>query len=118
MYYQDWNRSHRPKRASAAGLLPAVCREVSAEPGSLPTYSPHNSLSATSGVVVVSIEEAANLPAPQASTAATTSTGLPFDEETKLVYGVILSLRNMVQKLSGRSALFLLDATQDLTEYE
>lgn len=28
--------------------------------------------------------------------------GLPFDEETKLVYGVVLSLRNMVKKLSGR----------------
>jgi len=27
---------------------------------------------------------------------------LPFDEEAKLVYGVILSLRNMVKKLSGR----------------
>lgn len=28
--------------------------------------------------------------------------GLPFDEEAKLVYGVVLSLRNMVKKLSGR----------------
>jgi len=28
--------------------------------------------------------------------------GLPFDEEAKLVYGVILSLRNMVKRLSGR----------------
>jgi hypothetical protein len=28
--------------------------------------------------------------------------GLPFDEESKLVYGVVLSLRNMVKRLSGR----------------
>ena len=28
--------------------------------------------------------------------------GLPFDEEAKLVYGVVLSLRNMVKKLSGK----------------
>jgi trafficking protein particle complex subunit 1 len=28
--------------------------------------------------------------------------GLPFDEEAKLVYGVILSLRNMIKRLSGR----------------
>ena len=28
--------------------------------------------------------------------------GLPFDEEAKLVYGVVLSMRNMVKKLSGR----------------
>lgn len=27
--------------------------------------------------------------------------GLPFDEEAKLVYGVVLSLRNMVKKLTG-----------------
>ena len=30
------------------------------------------------------------------------STGLSFDEEAKLVYGVVLSLRNMVKKLSGK----------------
>jgi hypothetical protein len=30
------------------------------------------------------------------------SNTLPFDEEAKLVYGVIISLRNMVKKLSGR----------------
>ena len=27
---------------------------------------------------------------------------MPFDEESKLVYGVVLSLRNMVKRLSGR----------------
>jgi hypothetical protein len=27
---------------------------------------------------------------------------LPFDEEAKLVYGIVLSLRNMVRRLSGR----------------
>ena len=29
-------------------------------------------------------------------------TELPFDEEAKLVYGVVFSLRNMVKKLAGR----------------
>lgn len=28
--------------------------------------------------------------------------GLAFDEEAKLVYGVVLSLKNMVKKLSGK----------------
>jgi hypothetical protein len=28
--------------------------------------------------------------------------GLPFDEEAKLVYGVVLSLRNMAKKLAGK----------------
>jgi hypothetical protein len=31
---------------------------------------------------------------------------LPFDEEAKLVYGVVLSLRNMVKKLTGSCVLF------------
>ncbi|EIN11312.1 hypothetical protein PUNSTDRAFT_131478, partial [Punctularia strigosozonata HHB-11173 SS5] len=34
------------------------------------------------------------------------STGLPFDEEAKLVYGVMVSLRAMVKKLSGRDEQF------------
>jgi hypothetical protein len=42
-------------------------------------------------------------PAPQANgTGAASKRGLPFDEEAKLVYGVVLSLRNMVKKLSGK----------------
>jgi trafficking protein particle complex subunit 1 len=32
---------------------------------------------------------------------------LPFDEEAKLVYGVLLSLRNMVKKLAGRDEQFM-----------
>ncbi|KNZ55796.1 hypothetical protein VP01_257g4 [Puccinia sorghi] len=31
--------------------------------------------------------------------------GLPFDEEAKLVYGVVFSLRNMVQKLAGKQEI-------------
>ena len=33
---------------------------------------------------------------------AQSNTGLAFDEEAKLVYGVILSLRNMIKKIAGR----------------
>lgn len=42
----------------------------------------------------------AGLPGKEGGTA--TARGLPFDEESKLVYGVIFSLRNMVKKVSGR----------------
>jgi hypothetical protein len=35
-------------------------------------------------------------------TQASKNPGLPFDEEAKLVYGVVFSLRNMVQKLAGK----------------
>lgn len=31
--------------------------------------------------------------------------GLPFDEEAKLVYGVLISLRSMVKRLSGRCVM-------------
>lgn len=43
--------------------------------------------------------------------------GLPFDEEAKLVYGVLISLRSMVKRLSGRcvnGSLALCDVTDDL----
>lgn len=46
------------------------------------------------------------------------STTLVFDEEAKLVYGVVLSLRNMIRKLSGRyvSTFFCID-TDESGEY-
>lgn len=37
-----------------------------------------------------------------AGTARKSGPGLPFDEEAKLVYGVVLSMRNLVKKLSGK----------------
>ncbi|GAA6017639.1 hypothetical protein JCM11491_005310 [Sporobolomyces phaffii] len=37
-------------------------------------------------------------------TAPTKDARLPFDEEAKLVYGVVFSLRNMVKKLSSRES--------------
>jgi hypothetical protein len=48
--------------------------------------------------------------------AASNSTGLPFDEEAKLVYGVVISLRNMIKKISGRYLIpssITDDTTQD-----
>ncbi|THH30778.1 hypothetical protein EUX98_g3403 [Antrodiella citrinella] len=68
--------------------------------------SPRNTLNSSSGVVVAVNDEettpestAAQTPIPQ--------TGLPFDEEAKLVYGVVLSLRNMIRKLSGKDEQFV-----------
>ncbi|TEB38214.1 TRAPP complex subunit bet5 [Coprinellus micaceus] len=76
--------------------------------------SPRNTLSSSTGTVVA-INNDMPLPAPplplsQLAAAAGqtgfTSTGLAFDEEAKLVYGVVISLRNMVKKLSGRDEQF------------
>ncbi|KAK7057136.1 trafficking protein particle complex subunit [Favolaschia claudopus] len=125
VYYQDWHRSRRPKPAVEGGILPAVSQAVSPAPhltngstaGSVYSAfsSPRNTLSSSSGVVVAVNDMLGQAPAPspllQAPpspiTAPTTSTGLAFDEEAKLVYGVVLSLRNMIKKLSGRDEQFV-----------
>ncbi|ETW80747.1 hypothetical protein HETIRDRAFT_46097 [Heterobasidion irregulare TC 32-1] len=98
VYYQDWHRTKRPRAAAEGGLLPGVSRilspvSTSSEPNSgsnTPFSSPRNTLVSTS--------------VPSAPTA---SIGLPFDEEAKLVYGVILSLRNMIKRISGRDEQFV-----------
>jgi len=123
VYYQDWHRTRRPKPAVEGGILPAVSQAVSPSAhlanGNSSVYSgygsPRNTLSSSSGVVVAVNEmlgaQAPSTPLlqspPSPMTAPTTSTGLAFDEEAKLVYGVILSLRNMVKKLSGRDEQFV-----------
>jgi len=99
--------------------MPAVSRAVShvasdANAGnSSPFGSPRNTLSSSSGVVIA-VNEMSNqqassplLQTPPPPPPSQSSTGLPFDEEAKLVYGVILSLRNMIKKISGRDEQFV-----------
>jgi hypothetical protein len=111
IYYQDWHRTKRPKPAVEGGILVAVSQAVSPVPattgegnGSSSAFSsPSNLLSSTTGTVVALNEgtnQLSTLPQPQTGTIS--STELPFDEEAKLVYGVVISLRNMIKKLSGR----------------
>ena len=108
VYYQEWHRTRRPKPAAEGALLPAVSQTVSTTrptgnaPGAGFT-SPRDTLASASGIVVAVNDmlpnsPVASLPAPAAQSTA----GLPFDEEAKLVYGVVLSLRNMIKRLSGR----------------
>ncbi|KAJ7178481.1 TRAPP complex subunit bet5 [Mycena crocata] len=122
VYYQDWHRTRRPKPAAEGGILPAVSQAVSPSPH-LPNSnstvysgfgSPRNTLSSNTGVVIAvndMLAQAPPTPLLQSPTSpnpvAFTSTGLAFDEEAKLVYGVVLSLRNMVKKLSGRDESFV-----------
>lgn len=123
VYYHDWHRTKRPKRANdGGGLLLGVSHALSPlpptvpAPGSAPSTpftSPRNTLTSTSGVVVALQDtghQSQGTVMPQSAQPATGAgaggTGLPFDEEAKLVYGVILSLRNMIKRLSGRYATF------------
>ena len=126
VYYHDWHRTKRPKRANEGGaLLPGVSHALSPLPSSssaagsapgTPFSSPRNTLASNSGVLVAS-NDGSQSPSGVPSSSATPpppvqaqggaggvapSAGLPFDEEAKLVYGVILSLRNMVKRLSSR----------------
>jgi len=133
IYYQDWHRTKRPKPAVEGNLLPGVSRVVAPNAATDPIAnglggygSPRNTLSSSSGVVIALADQNEPLASPLSGTTlssgATPSTpgtpaqqhqqlppptGLPFDEEAKLVYGVILSLRNMVKKLSGREEQFV-----------
>jgi trafficking protein particle complex subunit 1 len=101
VYYQDWHRTRRPKPAVPGGILPAVSKAISPSTitgGTVDT--PRNTLSPVSGVVVAVNDELAI--GQQSQPPPSHSTGLSFDEEAKLVYGVVISLRNMIKKLSGR----------------
>jgi len=124
VYYHDWHRTKRPKRANdGGGLLLGVSHALSPLPPfapapssapSTPFTSPRNTLASTSGVVVAlndTSHQSQGTVVPQsaqlAAAATMGGTGLPFDEEVKLVYGVILSLRNMIKRLSGRDESFV-----------
>ncbi|KAI0275551.1 Sybindin-like protein [Russula aff. rugulosa BPL654] len=146
VYYHDWHRTKRPKRANEGGdLLPAVSHALSPLPSTIntagvaagtgsgsapsstsgtPFSSPRNTLASNSGVLVAFSDGRQSPGLPRSTTATPPppppppppsvqsqggagGPGLPFDEESKLVYGVVLSLRNMVKRLSGRDESFV-----------
>jgi len=114
VYYHDWHRSNRPRTAVKDGLLPAVSRAVTYQPpvtdgAPQSTFtSPRNTLVSSSGIVVAvnADEDAVKPPSSNLSISQAQGTALAFDEEAKLVYGVIFSLRNMIKKLSKRDEQF------------
>ncbi|KAI9569625.1 snare-like protein [Boletus coccyginus] len=108
VYYQDWHRTTYLKPAVEGGIPNAVSRAVAPQAADTSTAnnstfgSPRNTLSSTTGFVVAIGEDSST---PQALDGPKSS-ALPFDEEAKLVYGIILSLRNMIKKVSGRDEQF------------
>ncbi|KZT11033.1 TRAPP complex subunit bet5 [Laetiporus sulphureus 93-53] len=119
VYYQDWHRTRRPRVAVEGGMLPAVSAAVypqKEEPvvdNTSRFSTPRNTLASSSGILVALNEDAPRtpLPPPRPSSPFTpappSNAMLTFDEESKLVYGVVLSLRNMIKKLSGRDEQFV-----------
>ncbi|EJD36047.1 snare-like protein [Auricularia subglabra TFB-10046 SS5] len=123
IYYQDWHRAKRPRPAAEGMILAGVSRAVSVQnAGAAGTQSafssPRNTLSSNSGIVLAVANDGGPTlalsptreqpPSPLATQPPPPPpmTALPFDEESKLVYGVLLSLRNMIKKLSGRDEQF------------
>ncbi|KAH9935478.1 TRAPP complex subunit bet5 [Fomitopsis serialis] len=124
VYYQDWHRTTKPRTALEGGLLPAVSAAVypkqedpAPDAAGSRWGTPRNTLNSATGVVVAVNEDAPRspLPPPRANTPppaqqqaqSQQSAALTFDEEAKLVYGVVLSLRNLTRKLSGRDDQFV-----------
>ncbi|WRT65570.1 uncharacterized protein IL334_002515 [Kwoniella shivajii] len=103
VYYQDWHRTQPIRAPPAISNKPGVHRippPLQPNEAGAPTresiFSETNRSSLLSnGTIDGGANRTNKLPK-----------GLPFDEESKLVYGVILSLRNMVKKLSGREEAF------------
>lgn len=104
VYYQDWHRT-RPVRPSANDKPDVHRLQAATAPGQ--RESIFSSTSGTSGHPhqpgqVGQHPQQAQTGSVVAGTARKTGPGLPFDEEAKLVYGVVLSMRNLVKKLSGK----------------
>ncbi|WVN90488.1 uncharacterized protein L203_105724 [Cryptococcus depauperatus CBS 7841] len=101
VYYQDWHRTRPVRPPPPANFKPGVHRlpvRPQANEAARASIFDENRLSAQGGG---DVEGAMNK-----NSLGRQPRGLPFDEEAKLVYGVLISLRNMVQKLSGRNEAF------------
>jgi len=112
VYYQDWHRSLRPKPAAEGNLPPTVARAVTfqaAKPADVASNSPvqKTMLKSSSGVVVAVNEQHSSSGLRTTPITTEPMSALSFDEEVKLVYGVVLSLKNMVKKISGRNESFV-----------
>ncbi|KAG8956214.1 TRAPP subunit bet5 [Tulasnella sp. 424] len=113
VFYHDWQRVKKARPANEGIMLSHVS-------ASTDITSPRNTLSVSSGIVIASTDSAPPTPAIAPPVSSANLTSLPFDEEAKLVYGVILSLRNMAKKLSGRDETFVnyRTSTYKLHHYE
>ncbi|KIP08427.1 hypothetical protein PHLGIDRAFT_23551 [Phlebiopsis gigantea 11061_1 CR5-6] len=109
VYYHDWQRVKPARPAIEGGILPAVSHEVTPNTNTPAAVDPsrRNTLMSLSGVVVAVNDEVPRTPLPNATSSPSLNSGLPFDEEAKLVYGVVLSLRNMIRKISGKDEQFV-----------
>ncbi|WVF67109.1 hypothetical protein IAT40_001854 [Kwoniella sp. CBS 6097] len=107
VYYQDWHRTRPARSPTAPTFKPGVHR---LPPQATTNDTQRESIFANGHPMNGDKDNRNSLVSttngPVAGGGRAGNKGLPFDEEAKLVYGVILSLRNMVKKLSGREEAF------------
>ena len=130
IYHQDWSHQYQPGAASATGSsftssLNATLQRVGAGAGAgipeagvkgeAPLGVPQRAAGESLPGVSRSVAPTGSAPAKQDPAAAAAAAAaansadsrlLPFDEEAKLIYGVVYSLRNMMRKLGGQRETF------------
>ncbi|WFD36472.1 Trafficking protein particle complex subunit BET5 [Malassezia cuniculi] len=107
IYHQDWSHLHAAPAQSFTSSIGATLQRAAggaAAPAAQELRAPGDSLPNVSRSVHA--KDAPN----EASSAL-----LPFDEEAKLIYGVVFSLRNMVRKLGGPEEIFFSYSTSVYT---
>ncbi|KAG9302159.1 hypothetical protein G9A89_020593 [Geosiphon pyriformis] len=106
IFYIDW---HRHRKSGGAGAVATSTTSATASTNGHPEdhVSPNTS-------AVASTSQAHNVASHHSTTSQLTNTSMfsdtrliNLDEEAKLVYGVVFSLRNFVRKLSGSQDGFL-----------
>lgn len=135
IYHQDWSHVHAASSIGSGGLtsptvsqtsgfasLGASIQRATTSSTSVPTPEVPAPLSRPGEPSLPNVTRAGPSSASQQTASARSLAGqksappaaidtsapdlLPFDEEAKLVYGVVFSLRNMVRKLGGESETF------------
>lgn len=101
VYYQSWHRTTptRPGKDVLPGVAPdvAISSPLVAQPVPVPSQNSTKLPSAR----LAEQNALANV-----TTELSQKRGLPFDEESKLLYGLVYSLRSMVRKLSPKECAF------------
>lgn len=99
VYYQDWHRTSPVRPPPPASFKPGVHRlPLAPQPADAHRRSIFDEKRSSGQGSTVDIKS-------DGLGSGRTLKGLPFDEEAKLVYGVLISLRSMVKRLSGRCVM-------------
>ena len=106
IYHQDWSRLHQQHAAATSGLsftssLSSTLQLVGGAGGDEDKAGVHAANKRARGDTMEGVSRHVSTDEKEVDPRL-----LPFDEESKLIYGVVYSLRNMVRKLGGSHETF------------